>query len=155
MSTKTESLAIDLDEQRSRLERRGNVIRSRLIRAIDALDNRRHHVQEIVHDAKRLAIPIAGSLFGVVVIAAGTTFAIRAHAQPRRKPSFSYRLAKALAPFRVEPKPSFWQDALRKVALTIIGVVATEVATHGARALLGSRDPGDPVPLRGPGGGAV
>ena len=53
MSTKDKALS--LDEQRSRLERRANVIRSRLLRTIDALDNRRHQVQEIGHHAKRLA----------------------------------------------------------------------------------------------------
>jgi hypothetical protein len=155
MSTKTESLAIQLDEQRSRLERRGEVIRARLMRAIDALDKRRHHVEEIGHDAKRVAMPVAGALFGVVIITAGTTFAVRVLAQRRREQSFSYRLTSfAVARFRVEPKPSFWRQALRKVALSIIEIAATEFATRGVR-LLGSRAPGDPVPPLGPEGGAV
>jgi hypothetical protein len=152
MSTKTESLTIDLDEQRSRLERRGNVIRARLIRAIDALDKRRHHVEEIGHDAKRVAMPVAGALFGVVILAAGTTFAVRVLAQRRREQSFRFRLTRlAAAPFRVEPQPSFWRQALRKVALAVIEMAAAELATRGTRGLLASGERGEAAP---PPGGA-
>lgn len=137
MSTKTKQLS--LDEQRSRLERRANVIRSRLLRTIDALDTRRHQVQEIGHHAKRLAVPVAGSLIGAAVIAAGTVFAIKALVERRRERDFSYRLAKAIQPFRAEVKPPFWADALRKLALTALTILATEAAKRGSKALLDGR----------------
>jgi hypothetical protein len=135
----TQAKALSLDEQRSRLERRANVIRSRLLRTIDALDNRRHQVQEIGHHAKRLAVPIAGSVVGAAVVAAGTVFAIRALFERRRERHFSYRLAKAIAPFRAETKPPFWQEALRKVTLTALGILATELAKRGSKALMDGR----------------
>jgi hypothetical protein len=139
MSPKTKALS--LDERRSRLERRANVIRSRLLRTIDALDNRRHQVQEIGHHAKRLAAPIGASVIGMVAIAVGTTFAIRALVERRRERSFTYRLSKALAPLRREVKPPFWQEALRKFALTAIGIITTELVKRGARELLAERGP--------------
>ena len=140
MSTKTKA-ALSLDEQRSRLERRANVIRSRLLRTIDALDNRRHQVQEIGHHAKRLVAPVGASLLGFVAIGLGTTFAIRALLERRRERSFTYRVSKALAPLRQPPRPPFWQDALRKVALAAVGIVATELLKRGAHGILADRGP--------------
>ncbi len=139
MSTQTKALS--LDEQRSRLERRANVIRSRLLRTIDALDNRRHQVQEIGHHAKRLAAPVGAAAIGMVVLAAGTTFAIRALIEHRRERHFGYRLSKALAPLRQPQKPPFWQEALRKVALTAIGILASELSKRGAKVMLAERGP--------------
>lgn len=141
MSTPTKTKELSLTEQRARLERRADVIRSRLLRTIDALDNRRHQVQEIGHHAKRLAAPVGASLIGMVAIGVGTTFAIRALMERRRERSFTYRLGKALAPLREPPKPPFWQDALRKIALTAIGIVATELVKRGAHGLLAERRP--------------
>jgi hypothetical protein len=129
----------ELSDQRSKIERRANVIRSRLLRTIDALDNRRHQVQEIGHHAKRLAVPLAATLVGAVVIAAGATFAVRALLERRRERHFSYRLSKAVAPFRAEVKPPFWQDALRKLTLTAVGILASEFTKRGAHAFLDGR----------------
>lgn len=140
MSTKTK-VALSLEEQRSRLERRANVIRSRLLRTIDALDNRRHQVQEIGHHAKRLAVPVGASVIGFLVLAAGSTFAIRALAERRRERSFTYRFSKALAPLRQPPRRPFWRDAVRKVALAAIGIVASELVKRGAHGLLAERRP--------------
>lgn len=135
----TKAKALPLEEQRWRLERRANVIRSRLLRTIDALDDRRHQVQEIGHHAKRLAFPVAASLLGAVVVAAGATFAIRALVESRRERRFSYRLAKAIAPLRSEPRPPFWKEVLHKLTLTVLGIAATETAKRGARAFLDGR----------------
>jgi hypothetical protein len=139
--------ALSLAEQRSRLERRANVIRSRLLRTIDALDNRRHQVQEIGHHAKRLAVPAVAAVVGVVVIGAGTTIAIRALVQRRRERSLSYRVNQALAPFRQPKRPPFWQEALRKLALTAIGILASELAKRGALGILNGRGPAALLPV--------
>ena len=139
MSTKTKDLALSLAEQRSRLERRANVIRSRLLRTLDALDTRRHQVQEIGHHAKRLAVPAVATLVGVAAVALGTTLAIRALVQHRRERHFGYRLAKAMAPFRSEPRRSFWGEALRKMAISALGIAASELAKRGTKGLLAAR----------------
>jgi hypothetical protein len=141
MSPGPRTKPLSLDEQRSRLERRANVIRSRLLRTIDALDNRRHQVQEIGHHAKRLAAPAFASVLGMLALAAGTTVAIRVLVERRRERSFTYRLSKALAPLRQPTRPPFWQEALRKVALAAVGVIAAELMRRGAHGLLADRRP--------------
>jgi hypothetical protein len=148
MTPKTKALS--LDEQRSRLERRANVIRSRLLRTIDALDNRRHQVQEIGHHAKRLAKPAFASVLGILALAAGTTVAIRVLVERRRERSFTYRLSKALAPLRQPVRPPFWQEALRKVALAAVGILAAELMKRGAHGLLVERGPLTSPALLGP-----
>ena len=120
-----------LEEQRSRLERRANVIRSRLLRTLDVLDTRRHQVTDLGHQAKRMALPLGASLLGAVVIAAGTTLAVRAFLENRREQSFAYRVSKSLAPLRREERPPFWQEAARKVAVTAVSLIATQLMKRG------------------------
>lgn len=139
MSPKTKALS--LEEQRARLERRANVIRSRLLRTIDALDNRRHQVQEIGHHARRLAMPVGAAFLGAAALTAGATFGVRALLRRRRERSFGYRLSQALAPLRQVRRPPFWQEALRKVALTALGIVASELVKRGAHGVLLERPP--------------
>jgi hypothetical protein len=147
MSTK-----IALEEQRSRLERRANVIRSRLLRTLDALDTRRHQVTEIGHQAKRLAMPLGGALLGAIVVAAGTTMAIRSIMENRREQSLAYRFSKSLAPLVREPRPPFWQEAARKIAMAALTVVAAQAAKRGLAYLTAERplalpEPQKPLPL--------
>jgi len=111
-----------LEEQRSRLERRANVIRSRLLRTLDVLDTRRHQVTDLGHQAKRMALPLGASLLGAVVIAAGTTLAVRAFLENRREQSFAYRVSKSLAPLRREERPPFWQA---------VSLIATQLMKRG------------------------
>lgn len=148
--------ALSLEEQRSRLERRANVIRSRLLRTIDALDNRRHQVQELWHHAKRLAAPAVASILGVAVVAAGTAFAIRTLVERRRERALTYRMSKALAPLRAPVRPPLWQEAFRKLALAVIGVIGSELAKRGMHtlverprpiALLPASSGGHPAPI--------
>lgn len=141
MSPPVRTKSLSLDEQRSRLERRANVIRSRLLRTIDALDNRRHQVQEIGHHAKRLAMPIGAGVVGIVLATAGMTFGVRALIRHRREQSLGFRVSRALASFRREEKTPFWQEALRKVALTALGILASELTKRGARGVLAGRPP--------------
>lgn len=130
---------VSLDEQRARLERRANVIRSRLLRTIDALDNRRHQVQEIGHHAKRLAMPLAAALAGATVLVIGGVFGIRALIVRRRERSFAYRFNKALEPYRTERRLPLWKELLRKVALSGVSIVAAELSKRGARAVIDGR----------------
>jgi hypothetical protein len=141
MKHEQDSEEISLDERRSRLERRANVIRSRLIRRIDALDTRRHQVTQIGNEAKRLAAPVLASLLGLAAVAAGMTFAVRAVMRRRRERLFSYRLARALEPLRYEERPSVLADALRKAAITGVGIVVTELARRGMKNLFDGRMP--------------
>jgi hypothetical protein len=150
MSSATNPKVIALDEQRSRLERRANVIRSRLLRTIDALDSRRHQVQEIGHHAKRLAKPFAASLAGAALLAIGTTIAIKAVMEHRREKSAVYRLSKALAPLRAPAQRPFFGAALRRMTLAVLGMLAAEGAKRGVIALLAAPREGEPIALLGP-----
>lgn len=134
MSPLTKS--VSLEERRSRLERRANVIRSRLLRTIDALDERRHQIQEIGHHAKRLALPVGAVALGAVVVTAAAAIGARALVRRRHERRLGYRISKALAPLRREVRPPFWNEALRKVALAALGILASELAKRGVTSLL-------------------
>ena len=129
---------LSLEEQRARLEQRANLIRSRLLRTIDVLDKRRHHVQELRQQAKRLAMPVGAAFVGMVLLSAGTVLVVRAIVNSRRERRLGYRIARALEPLRVQKRPSFWSDALRSVSLTALGIVTTELAKRGVRVLASS-----------------
>ena len=139
MSPKPKDLT--LDEQRSRLERKANDIRSRLLRTIDALDKRRHHVQEISHQAKRLALPVGAAFVGILLLSAGTVLVVRSLVHSRRERRLGYRISRVLEPLRVQKRPSFWSEALRKVSLAALAVVASELAKRGVKVALVGRTP--------------
>jgi hypothetical protein len=132
---------LTLDEQRTRLERRANVIRSRLLRTIDALDKRRHQVEEIGHQAKRLAMPVGAAFVGMVLLSAGSVLVVRALVRNRRERRLGYRVARALEPLRQQKRPSFWSEALRNVSLTALSIVAGELVKRGVGGVLVARPP--------------
>ncbi len=131
-------------EERDRLERRANVIRSRLLRAVDALDTRRHQVAEIGGHVKRLAVPVGAAIIGIALATAAAAFAITRLIKVRAQRRLSARLGKWLAP---KPKrPSIFEDALRKVTVTVLGIVAGELAKRMAKNVMNGRLPeGRPV----------
>jgi hypothetical protein len=127
------------DERRSSLERRANAVRARLLRTIDALDSRRHQVQEIGHHAKRVAVPLLGTVLATVVLAAGSVLAIRVLARRRREGELSVRIARLVEPFRIARPLPFWQGAARKLSLTVLTILVSELAKRSAKALLDGR----------------
>ena len=130
------------DDAMDRLERRANVVRSRLLRTIDALDERRHQVVEIGEKAKR-AIPIAGLVaLGIVGVAAGSILALRSYLRRRKaRRMFIPRL-------RIEKKPSMLLQMLQKVVLTAASAVAAEVSRRVAKnALDGQASVAGPLEL--------
>lgn len=132
---------ISLEEHRNRLERRANVIRSRLLRTIDALDTRRHQVTELSQHAKRLAVPVAATVAGVALLAFGTAFAVARYVRHRRERTLRYHVSSLLARVRTEPRPSIVEDALRKLAVTVVSIVASEFAKRSMKNVLDGRVP--------------
>lgn len=130
-------------ERRARLERRANVIRSRLFRTIDALDHRRHQVAEVTHHVKRLAKPVAVTAFGVAAACVALGIGVTALVRHRREKRLSYQVSQFLDRFRVEKRPSILEDVLRKAAVSVTTIVAAELAKRGARNLLDGRSPLD------------
>lgn len=141
---------LSIEERRSRLERRANVVRSRLLRTIDALDVRRHQVTELGQHAKRLARPVGGAILGIMVVTAGVTFGVLRFIRSRREERLDYRVSHFLDRFRQEPKPSFFQEAIRKVVLVALGVLANELTKRMAKNVLAGRSPDGHLMLASP-----
>lgn len=138
---------LTVTERRSRLERRANVIRSRLLRTIDALDHRRHQVAEVTHHARRLAKPVAATALGVAVACVAAGMGLRAFLKSRRERHLSYHVSRAIDRFRVERRPSILEDVLRRAAVSLTTLVVAELAKRGVRNLLDGRTPLSPPAL--------
>ena len=138
---------IPVDERMKRLERRAKVIRSRLLRAVDALDARRHHVVEIGEHAKEVAKPAALSLLGIAALFGASVFAFGLALKARRRRSLSYRLSQGISRLdlgkrlNLVPKPSMARTLFEKVALSVMTFAATELAKRLAQNLVDGRMP--------------
>ena len=130
-------------DQAEILERKANVARSRLMRTIDALDRRRHHLVAVGENIERAAIPAGAITVGVVAL--GTVAAYAAHRASVKRHQNAWRnvLARTFAP---PPRPSFFAEAGRKVALALITLAIQEV---GKRAIHGPLDPAKKIGVRG------
>lgn len=125
----------------NRLERRANVIRSRLLRTIDALDVRRHQVTETVHEAKALAPRIGITVLGVVAVTAGAVAGIRAWVKGRRERLLAYRVRHFFAELRAPRQPAFGVQLVQRVTLTIVTMAATELTRRTLKNTLDGRLP--------------
>ena len=145
MSTpnENEKKEVSVEEQRKRLERRANVVRSRLLRAVDALDTRRHQVTEIGVTAKEVAPRVGLSVLGVTAVAAIAGLGLRAYLKSRRERSIAYRAQRLFGvfPLRVEKKPSFFAEAFQKIAMTAITVLVTEATRRSVTNVVDGRFP--------------
>ncbi len=132
---------VSLEEHRERLERRANVIRSRLLRTIDALDTRRHQVKEISEHVKRIAVPATAIVAGIAAITAIGAFTIVKVVKSRRERHLSYRLGEWISSVTAPKRPSIVEDAVRKIVVTVLGIVASEAAKRATKNVLDGRMP--------------
>lgn len=120
------------EDRMFRLERRARVVRSRLLRAVDALDARRRQVAEVGRRTKRAAVPIAASVLGVAVLAGVGAVAFALTVARRRRRSISYRLTSgashALQRFEAMRQPSLPRRIFDRVMLSIAAIVTGELA---------------------------
>lgn len=130
-----------VEQHTKMLERRANVVRSRLLRAVDALDTRRHQVTEIGAQAKEAAPTVGFSLLGVAALTAGSVLGIRAYLRSRRERVLGYRVKRLLGTLRVEKKPSFAAEALQRIAMTALTVLVTEATRRGLKNVVDGRMP--------------
>ena len=136
MSDETPTLA----ERRERLERKANVIRSRIMRRVDALDTRRHQVTAIAKQGQRFAIPAAVALVGGAVIAAGLFFGAKRLLARKPEKTLGTQLRTLLAAWSPPPKrPSILDEAVRRLVLTSVTIVTTEVARRSVMNLVDGR----------------
>ncbi|HVH41677.1 MAG TPA: hypothetical protein VM925_05020 [Labilithrix sp.] len=132
-------------ERVARLERKAKVIRSRLLRAVDALDARRHQVVEVGHQARAIAMPAAISLIGIAALFGVSVLAFGAALRSRRRLSISNRLSDgvshALRRVELARQPSFGRRVFEKVALTVVTFAVGELAKRAAKNMADGRLP--------------
>lgn len=136
---------VPVEERMKRLERRARVIRSRLLRAVDALDARRHHVVEVGAHAKEVAKPAALSLVAVAALFGASVFAFSLALKARRSRSLSYRashgVSRALQRWNIAERPSLPRRIFEKVTLTVATFAASELAKRAMKNVVDGRSP--------------
>jgi diacylglycerol kinase len=129
------------DERMKRLERKAQVIRERLLHAVDALDTRRHQVAAMGSYAKRMAKPAALSAIGIAAVvglsALGLVLALRA----RRKRSLKARVSHALQGLELVPRPPTAMRIFEKVAVAMLTFAATDLAKRASKNFVDGRLP--------------
>ncbi|MBX3233871.1 MAG: hypothetical protein KIT84_31470 [Labilithrix sp.] len=110
------------------LERRANVVRSRLLRAVDALDTRRHQVEELGARAKKAALPALAGALTVAALFGASAYALGVAVRRRRRRSLGERVVHAVREMDLVARPSFFRVAAEKVALAVLTYAATELA---------------------------
>lgn len=135
----TEKKQLSVDEHISRLERRARVIRSRLLRTVDALDTRRHQVTDAVAVAKHEAPRIGMSVLGIIAAAAGSVLGLRAYLKSRKERLLAFRVKRFVSQFRVEKRPPFALVLFQKVTITVVTMVVTEAARRAMKNTLDGR----------------
>jgi hypothetical protein len=109
------------------LERRAQAIRSRFLRAVDALDERRHQVVAAGNYAKGIAKPAALSVLGIAVLVGVGALAVKLTLRARRERSLSGRASRLLQRLELVPKPSVGLRIFEKAVVSILTIAANEV----------------------------
>lgn len=132
-------------ERIDRLERKAKVIRSRLFRAVDALDARRHQVARAGHQAKAIVKPALISLAGAAAVFGATAIAIGFAVRARRRSSISHRLSEgitsAMRGLDFQRRPSLGRRMVERLALAAVTYAVTELTKRGAKNFLDGRLP--------------
>ena len=120
----------DEADEREQLERRAKVVRERLARRLDALDQRRQDLEAVVSNvassAKRVLPAIVGVASAVVIVGV----AVRARRKRRRHERFQQAVSLLLEPpaAPIPPRPNPLKEGLKQAALGILLRVARRVA---------------------------
>jgi len=143
-------MTTSVDDKMKMLERRANVVRSRLLRAVDALDNRRHQVVELGHTARQMAIPAAISVVGVAIALGLGALGVGLVIGASRRRSLGYRVKHALQGLELVPQPpSLARRLFDKTALTLVSIAASEVGRRTLHNFVDGRMPGGrPIEVR-------
>ena len=127
------------DEKIELLERRAKVVRSRLLRAVDALDARRHQVVEIGDTAKKLAVPAAVAVVGIAAVLGVGAFALGIAVRSRRRRTFAERAVAAIRDLDLSPRPSLGKRVFDRAVLTVVSIATTELALRALKNIIDGR----------------
>jgi hypothetical protein len=135
-------MSTSVEERMNRLERRANVVRSRLLRAVDALDVRRHQVTELGQTVKRIAVPAALVVVGVAAVVGLGALGIGLAIAGRRRRSLSYRMKRALRGLELARRePPLGKRLFEKAMLTMVSVAGSEIGRRTLRNFFDGRTP--------------
>jgi len=140
--------AEEIRERAERLERRAKVVRSRLLRAVDALDERRHQVERITKQAKSMALPALGGTLAVLALFGLSAACFSAAIRRRRVLTVSDRAAEFLRRAELVPRPSFARTMGEKLALSLVSFAATELAHRATKNFVDGRLPDGRIAVR-------
>ncbi len=128
-----------IEEKMRRLERKATVLRARLMRTIEVLDARRHHVAVVGQRAKRAASSLGRGLLGAAFVVGVGIWLVGRAIVARRHRALPYRLSSAARALRPLPAPSLGRRLVERVALTIVSILAAEIAKRGSKNALDGR----------------
>jgi len=128
-----------IEHRTEMLERRAKVVRSRLLRAVDALDARRHQVERIGEQAKKVAAPAVLGAVAVAALFGASAFAFSVAIKSRRRLTIAQRVAAVVREMDLSPRPSFFRVAAEKVALAMLTYGATELARRATKNVVDGR----------------
>jgi hypothetical protein len=123
-------------ERRALLEQHAEVVRSRLSRRLDALDERREHVVELAKKATRPPLSIV--LLGTATVVGAL---VVAHQLRKHRPTRSQRLGEAMFGAPPSKPEGFLVRALKRAALAFVATLVQRVSTRGLDRLLPEAPP--------------
>jgi hypothetical protein len=127
------------EDQMRVLERRATSTRKRLLRAVDALDERRRQVMKLGEQAKDLAVPVGLATVGIVALFGASIFVFGMAIKARRRRPLSGRVSEVLRGLDLARRPPLGRRVFEKVALTLAGIASTEIAKYVSKNALDGR----------------
>lgn len=140
--------AEEIRARAERLERRAQIVRSRLLRAVDALDERRHQVQALTKTAKSMALPALGGAAVVLTLFGLSAACFSAAIRRRRVLTLGDRAAEFVRKADLAPRPSFARRVGEKLALSLVSYAAGELAQRATKNFVDGRLPDGRIAIR-------
>lgn len=121
------------------LELKAQAIRSRLLRAIDTLENRRHQAALVGSYAKSIAKPAVVTLLGVVVVVGVSAIAVRHLLGKKKERTLAARASRMLRRLDLVEKPSMGARVFEKAALSLVTIAANALVRQITTGLVADR----------------
>lgn len=129
-----------IDDRMNLLARRATVVRSRLLRTVDALDARRHQVKKIGAQVKGFAVHGAIAALGIAAAVGLGVAMIGVALRRRRRRSLSYRASNVVERLNLGRRPSLRRRVFERVTLTVVTFAVTELAKRASKNALRPRE---------------
>jgi hypothetical protein len=115
------------------LELKAQAVRHRLTRAVDRLDERRHHAIALGSYARAAARPALLVALGAAVVIGAGVLVVRSVARTRRRRRLSEIVARAIRRLDLVPRPSLAKRMFEKAAMSLVTMAASELVGVAAK----------------------